>query len=79
MAAQYDDPITRAVAVKVRETLNRRDWTMTRLAEQAELSLPTVTRWLNGQRGIPHDSMLKALDALGLELVFNVRTRKKGR
>jgi transcriptional regulator with XRE-family HTH domain len=79
MAAQYDDPITRAVAAKVREVLERRDWTMTRLAEQAELSLPTVTRWLNGQRGIPHESMIRALDALGLEFVFNVRPRRKGR
>jgi transcriptional regulator with XRE-family HTH domain len=67
------DPIAVAVAAE----MERRGLSIREIGRLTGVSYPTVSRWLQGVRGIPPESMRAILAELGLEIV--VRRAKGGR
>lgn len=69
------DPIAVAVAAE----LERRGMSIRELARTTEIDVPTISRWLTGERAIRLDARAALLDALGLELRVIRRQARKAK
>src|ERR1700761_3703154 len=65
---ELSDALSRSLAAKVREQLARRRMSRQRLADEAKISISTLEKALNGNRGFTLATIIRLEQALGVSL-----------
>jgi plasmid maintenance system antidote protein VapI len=79
-AKRTESPLDQAASTAlpaVLAELKRREWSKRTLAAEAGVPVPTVTRWINRERSLAWESVVRVLDALDLELDVQIAVRAK--